>query len=68
MNLGKSIRVACAMTGKTQIELAEHMCTSEQTISNWAQNKAHPSTMKLVMMAGFFDMDTSEFVKNGESK
>lgn len=68
MNLGKSIKVACAMTGKTQIDLAERMNTTEQTVSNWVNRKASPSTLKLEVMAVYFDMSVSEFIKNGESK
>lgn len=56
------------MTGKTQIDLAERMNTTEQTVSNWVNRKASPSTLKLEVMAVYFDMSVSEFIKNGESK
>ena len=64
--LGKSINVACAMKEKTQAELASYIGRSEATVSKYCNGKLKPSYETVDLIAEFFDMAMSDFIKLGE--
>ena len=66
MNIGKSIKVACAMSCNTQLWLASEMGVSEQTVTNWVKDRFSPNLKALEQMADLFNMELSEFIKLGE--
>lgn len=65
MDLGKSLRIAVAMKGIKQKELAENFGTSRQQISNW-MNTGIIKQSNLVKICEFFGMKVSEFIALGE--
>ena len=65
MDIGKSIRVACAMKDMTQKELAEASNISDATISYIVNGKSCKEQM-LKNIAGAFEMKVSEFIALGE--
>lgn len=67
MNISKSLKVALAMRGLKNIELAEKLGTSKQQVSNWIKT----STMKqsnLIQICEALEMPVSEFIALGEDK
>ena len=66
MDIGKSIKVACAMSCKTQLWLATEMGVSEQTVTNWVKDKFSPNLKALEKMAEIFNMKLSDFISIGE--
>ena len=66
MNAGKSIKVACAMKGINQIELARLAGMTEATISNIVQGRTQCKQRSLEKFAEVFDMPASAFVALGE--
>ena len=65
MDLGKSLRIAIAMKGIKQKQLAIELKTSDQQVSNWV-NSGAIKQKSLVDMCKFFDMKVSEFISLGE--
>ncbi len=66
MNIGKSIKVACAQKEIQQQDLAEMLGLSTVTISTLANNKGGCKQKTLVALAGAFEMPVSEFIALGE--
>lgn len=52
----------------TQIELAEKIFVSRQTISRWENGSSIPSTDNIARIAQFFEKDMSYFLPNYEHK
>lgn len=68
MDLGKSIKVACAMKGETQTKLAKAMAISEQTVTSWVKGNSSPRLNQIGQVAYYFDMPVSVFISLGESE
>jgi transcriptional regulator with XRE-family HTH domain len=67
MNIGRSIKVACAQKGIKQIELAEILGLTPITVSRMANNKGDALKKEtLESLAGAFNMPVSEFIALGE--
>ncbi len=64
--LGKAINVACAMKEKNQGELAKFIMRSETTVSKYCNGKQKAAYDTVDLIAEFFGMSMSEFVKLGE--
>lgn len=65
MNLGKSIRVACAQKDIKGKDLAKILGVSEATISTML-NKPTGKEKSLTALAEVFEMPVSEFIALGE--
>jgi transcriptional regulator with XRE-family HTH domain len=65
MNVGKSIKVALAQKGMSQVELSKRMGLTHTWVSALA-NKKKASTATIEALATQFDMKVSEFVALGE--
>lgn len=66
MNIGRSIKIANAMQGKTQEDLAEYLGLNPATVSRICKGKAGTKTGVLAKMAAFYGMKVSEFIALGE--
>lgn len=65
MNVGKSLKVALARSGISQVELARRMGLTHTWVSALA-NKPEASTATIKSLSIQFDMKVSEFVALGE--
>lgn len=66
MNIGKSIKVACAKREINQVELAKLSGMSEATISNLVGGKTQCKQKTLEKLAKVFEIPASEFIALGE--
>jgi|TARA_R110000851_G_scaffold135594_3_gene271078 transcriptional regulator with XRE-family HTH domain len=66
MDIGKSIRVACAMRDMTQESVSKQSNISESTISKLVNGKSACKQATLELLAKTFDMAASEFIALGE--
>lgn len=66
MNIGKSIRVACAMNGWTQKDLSTASGISTVTISHLVSGKTGCKQKTLEALTSALGMPVSEFVALGE--
>jgi|TARA_R110002050_G_scaffold106937_4_gene217125 transcriptional regulator with XRE-family HTH domain len=66
MNLGKSIKVACAMTEMSQDELSEETGIDSGTISRYVRGKSACNTRTMITIADALNMSVSEFIALGE--
>jgi DNA-binding Xre family transcriptional regulator len=67
MNIGKSIKIACAQKSMKQIELAESLGLTPITVSRMANNKGEALRKEtLEELANVFEMPVSEFIALGE--
>ena len=66
MNLGKSIRIGCAIKEINKKELAQITGMAESTISLLANNHRFCSKSTLESLAKAFNMPVSEFIALGE--
>ena len=66
MNIGKSIKVACAIRGFTQLRLANEIGVSEQAVSGWVRHKTIPSLAAVERMAETLELSVSKFIHLGE--
>lgn len=65
MDLSKSIKMAKAIEGKKNNDIAEAIGVKPQQVSTWC-TQGRMSHKNLEAVAGFFNMSVSEFVKLGE--
>lgn len=56
--LGDRIRELRCSHSLSQVELAQRLHVSKQTISNWENNNVPPSIDTLIRIATFFDVST----------
>lgn len=63
-NLGEQIYKYRTARGLSQLELAEKLEVSRQSISKWETNEAVPELQKLVKMAAFFEITLDELILN----
>lgn len=66
MNIGKSIKIANAMRGKTQDQLAIGIGVSPVTVSRIVTGKIDLSCSRLIKIAEFYGLKASEFILLGE--
>ena len=66
MNIGKSIRVACAQHDMSRQELSKKTGISTVTISKLSNDKANCKNAYLEKFAEVFQMQVSEFIALGE--
>jgi len=68
MDIGKSIRIACAMNDIKQKDLARLANVSAVTISHTINKKHACSSKNIELFAKAFGMRVSEFIALGEEK
>ena len=56
MNLGKILRELRKEKGLTQTELAQLLCTTQDTISLWELGKSYPDIPALIELTKIFDV------------
>jgi len=66
MDLGKSLKIALAIRGINQTELAQLVGVSSKRISVWSCNGTI-SSANLRLISKALDMPVSEFIRLGES-
>ena len=66
MNIGKSIKVACALAEITQDELATRSGVRPATISGLVKGRGNCKQSTMEAIAKAVDMPVSEFIKLGE--
>lgn len=66
MTLGKKISDLRNLHNMSQIDLAEKMNVSRQSVSKWETDASIPDLDKLIMLSEIFNVTIDELVKNGE--
>lgn len=66
-NIGKTIAALRKEQGLTQVQLAEKLNFSYQTISNWERGKSEPDLDSVQKLCELFNITTDEFLKVNES-
>ncbi len=61
--LGEVIKKLRAAHGLNQVQLAEKLDVSKQTISNWENNNILPSIEMLVKISRFFSVSTDHLLE-----
>lgn len=56
--LNERIRLLRMEKGISQIQLADALCVTKQSISNWENDNIQPSIEMLVKLSKFFDVST----------
>jgi len=65
MDLGKSLRIALAKDGTSQITLANDLDVTKQVISLWVRS-GNITRDNIRVLAKYFNMKVSEFIALGE--
>ena len=60
--LGENIRRLRAGKGISQVELADALGVTKQSVSNWENNNIQPSIDMLLKLAGFFSVSTDSLL------
>ncbi len=58
MELGKKIRELRSQLKLTQTQLAEKLCTTQDTISLWELGKSFPDIFALIKLSQLFEVTT----------
>ena len=61
-DVAKNIKKIRTESGMTQEDLAEKMCVTRQTISNWETGKSQPDIETLTELAEVFSVDITEMI------
>ncbi len=68
MNIGEKIKNLRKSNNMSQEELAEKLCVSRQSISQWEQNSTQPTLDNLIAISKLFNVSLDEIVKEQESE
>lgn len=63
MNIGEKIRAAREISGLTQMQAAERLLVSRQTVSNWENGKSLPDICSVVRMSELYGVSLDELLK-----
>lgn len=66
--LNKKIRELRLAKGMNQVELANALSVSKQTVSNWENNNIQPSVDMLVKIADYFSVSTDYLLCRNNTK
>lgn len=67
MNIGEQIKQIREEHAMTQDELAERLCVSRQSISNWENNKSLPDILSLLRISEIFSIRMDEMLKGTDA-
>ena len=65
MDLRKSLRVAIALKGVRNIDVAEYLGITPQQITNWLR-EGNINSQNIAKLCAYFEMQASEFIALGE--
>lgn len=65
MDLRKSLRVAIALKGVRNIDVAEYLGITPQQITNWLR-EGNINSQNITKLCAYFEMQASEFIALGE--
>lgn len=68
MNIGRSLKIALAIRGKTQFDLAKDLDCAQANISYWAGRQSKINLATVERLANGLDYSVSEFIALGEEK
>ena len=54
--------------GKSQVEIANELSVTKQTVSNWENNNIQPSVDMLVKIADYFGVSTDYLLERSEKR
>ncbi|TDM12885.1 helix-turn-helix domain-containing protein [Macrococcus lamae] len=63
MNVGHQIRIYRKELNLSQVELADKIYVSSQTISNWENKRSYPDLHNLIALTSLFNVSLDELVK-----
>lgn len=63
MNIGDKIKIAREENDLTQIQAAESLFVSRQTISNWENGKSLPDIVSIIRMGELYKISLDELLK-----
>ncbi len=68
MNIGRSLKIALAIRGKTQGDLAQELDCAQSNISYWTSRQSKINLSTVERLAAGLDYSVSEFIALGEEK
>lgn len=68
MNIGRSLKIALAVRGKTQGDLALDLDCAQSNISYWVNRKSNINLTTVERLASGLGYKVSEFIALGEEK
>ena len=66
MTISEKLKQARLATGLTQEVVAEKVCVSRQTISNWENGKTYPDIASLIVLSDVYDMTLDSLLKGDD--
>ena len=66
MGINEKLRQARKAAGLTQEVVAEKICVSRQTISNWENGKTYPDIASLILLSDVYDMTLDSLLKGDD--
>jgi transcriptional regulator with XRE-family HTH domain len=66
MNIGRSLKIALAVRGMTQQELADKLGCAQSNISYWVGRQSQVTMSTVDKLATSLDYKVSEFIELGE--
>lgn len=67
MEIGKKLKEARMNFNLTQEQVAEEICVSRQTISNWENGKSYPDIVSVIKLSNLYSISLDELLK-GDKK
>lgn len=68
MNVGRSLKIALAIRGMTQYDLAEKLDCAQSNISYWMGRQSKITLTTVQKLSDGLDYSVSEFIALGEEK
>jgi len=63
MEIGRQIKNHRSALGLSQEALAEKICVTRQTVSNWENEKSYPDLRSLLLLSALFGLSLDQLVK-----
>ncbi|WP_195854482.1 helix-turn-helix transcriptional regulator [Aerococcus tenax] len=62
MKIGQIIKEQRELNNISQGQLASYLKTTQQTVSNWENNKSYPNVENLILLSSIFDQPMEELL------
>lgn len=66
MSISEKLKQARLSKGLTQETVAEKVCVSRQTVSNWENGKTYPDIASLIVLSDVYDMTLDSLLKGDD--
>lgn len=66
MEIGKMLKEARVNSGLTQEDVADKICVTRQTMSNWENEKCYPDIINVIELSNLYGVSLDELLKGDE--